>query len=68
MSSYKGLIIKIQKLKANIDRNIENIKESDYYNPECKKNEYVRIQQEFSNELDNLLISEEYSMKKYFKY
>lgn len=68
MSSYKGLIIKIQKLKANLDRNIEEIKENDYYNPECKKNEYIRIQQEFSNELDNLLISEEYSMKKHFKY
>lgn len=26
MSSYKGLIIKIQKLKASIDRDIENIK------------------------------------------
>lgn len=68
MSSYKGLIIKIQKLKATIDFDIENIKESDYYNPECKKNEYIKIQQEFSNKLDNLLISEEYSMKNHFKY
>lgn len=68
MSSYKGLIIKIQKLKASIDRDIENIKKYGFYNPECDKDEYIRIQQEFSDELDNLLISEEYSMKKHFKY
>lgn len=68
MSSYKGLIIKIQKLKASIDRDIENIKKYGLYNPECDKDEYIRIQQEFSDELNNLLISEEYSMKKHFKY
>lgn len=68
MSSYKGLIIKIQKLKASIDRDIENIKKHGFYNPKCDKDEYIRIQQEFSDELDNLLISEEYSMKKHFKY
>ena len=66
--SYKDLIIKIQELKANIDRNIERIKESNCYILECKKDEYIKIQQEFSDELDNILISEEYTMKKYFKY
>ena len=66
--SYKGLIIKIQRLKASIDRNIEEIKEHNYYIPVCNKDEYIKIQQEISEELNNILISEEYAMKKHFKY
>lgn len=66
--SYKGLIIKIQRLKASIDRNIEELKEHNYYISGCNKDEYIKIQQEFSDELNNILISEEYAMKKHFKY
>lgn len=65
---YKGLIIKIQKLKASYDNSIFRIQESDYYNPECTKRETIRFMQDFSNELDKILISEEYAMKKAFKY
>ena len=53
--SYKGLIIKLQKLYAYYDY-IRN--EKDIYKPtkeQCK-------------EIDNLLESEEYAMKKHFKY
>ena len=68
MSSYKGLIIKIQALKAHIDRNIEELKERNCYNPYCSNENYIKMQQKFSNELDNILISEKYSMEKHFKY
>ena len=34
---YKGLIIKIQKLKAFYDREISDIEKSDYYYPDCSK-------------------------------
>ena len=65
---YKNLIIKIQRLKASIDKEIVEIEESNFYNSKCQIDEYINIQQEFSDKLDNLLESEEYGMKKHFKY
>lgn len=65
---YKGLIIKIQKLKANYDRDIANMQKYTYYNLECSKEESIRFMQDFSDELEKILISEEYGMKKHFKY
>lgn len=67
--SYKGLIIKIQALQANYNREIEEIKDNyTYYNPECTKTSRLMQLQEFSDELDKVLKSEEYAMKKHFKY
>ena len=65
---YKGLIIKIQKLKANYDREIADIQKYDYYNPECSKEGTLEFYQNFSDELENILESECYGMKKYFKF
>ena len=65
---YKGLIIKIQKLKAYYDFDIETTKNELFYNPYCQKEEYIRILEGFSKQLDHILETEEYSMKKHFKY
>lgn len=65
---YKGLIIKIQKLKAFYDREIAYYKTHDCYDPYCRIEEKIRIYQQFSDEIDSLLESEEYMMKKRFKY
>lgn len=68
MNTYKGLIIKIQKLKANYDREIATIQKYDYYNPNCSKEKALRFYRDFSDELDKILESEQYGMKKHFKY
>ena len=65
---YKGLIVKIQKLKAYYDFDIETTKNEPFYNPYCPKEEYIRILESFSKQLDHILETEEYSMKKHFKY
>ena len=42
--SYKGLILKIQKLQAYYNYEIETTKqEKVFYNPYCKKEEYIRL-------------------------
>lgn len=67
--SYKGLILKIQKLQAYYNFEIETKKEELYfYNPYCQKDEYIRILEQFSKELDHILETEQYAMKKHFKY
>lgn len=67
--SYKGLILKIQKLQAYYNFEIETAKEEPYfYNPYCQKDEYIRILEQFSKELDHILETEQYAMKKHFKY
>ena len=66
--SYKGVIIKIQRLKAYYDYEIAIVKQEPlFFNPYCKKEEYIRILENFSKELDLLLESEMYGMKKHFK-
>ena len=66
--SYKGVITKIQSLKAYYDFEIETTKQNKlFYNPQCTKEEYIKIMQKFSDDLDLLLRTEEYSMKKHFK-
>ncbi len=65
--SYKGVITKIQKLQAYYDSKIEITKQNKlFYNPNCAKEEYIKIMQDFSDDLDLLLKTEEYSMKKNF--
>ena len=65
--SYKGVITKIQSLKAYYDFEIEITKQNKlFYNPQCTKEEYIKIMQKFSDDLDLLLRTEEYSMKKHF--
>ena len=66
--SYKGLILKIQKLQAYYNYEIETTKQGNFYNPYCKKEEYIRLLEDFSNQLDHILETEEYTMKKHFKY
>lgn len=66
---YKGLIIKIQRLKAYYDYDVETVKGQNlFYNPYCTKEEYIRLLDSFSKQLDSILESEEYGMKKHFKY
>ena len=66
---YKGLIIKIQKLKANYDRKIAEIEAEELYCiPFVTKDAKIELYKKFSNELDKILESEEYGMKKHFKY
>lgn len=65
---YQELIIKIQELKASIDKDIALAEENNYYYVNCSKERYISMKREFSDELDNLLISEEDTIKKYFKY
>lgn len=65
---YKGVIVKIQSLKAYYDFEIATVKQEPFYNPYCTKEEYIRILKNFSKELDLLLESEKYGMKKHFKY
>lgn len=65
--SYKGVITKIQKLQAYYDSKIEITKQNKlFYNPKCAKEEYIKIMQDFSDDLDLLLKTEEYSMKRNF--
>ena len=65
--SYKGVITKIQSLKAYYDFEIETTKQNKlFYNTQCTKEEYIKIMQKFSDDLDLLLRTEEYSMKKHF--
>lgn len=67
--SYKGVIVKIQKLKAYYDNCLHIVKEEkNSYFPETSKQRYIYDLENFSKELDSLLESEEYSMKKHFKY
>lgn len=67
--SYKGVIIKIQRLQAYYNFEIEKVKrEHDFFNPYCEKQEYIRILENISKELDHILETEEYAMKKHFKY
>lgn len=63
--SYKRLIVKIQKLKAHTDRQISELKTKNNCVVDIK---YINQLENFSNDLENILISEEYGMKKYFKY
>lgn len=57
--SYKGLIVKLQKLYAHYDC-IRN--EKDIYMPTKKQCDLI------CKEINSLLESEEYKMKKHFKY
>lgn len=65
---YKRLIIKIQRLQSYYNYEIENTKKEYYFNPYCQKAEYIRILEDFSKQLDHILQTEEYAMKKHFKY
>ena len=67
--SYRGLILKIQRLQAYYNYEIETTKqEKVFYNPYCKKEEYIRLLEDFSKQLDHILETEKYAMKKHFKY
>lgn len=67
--SYKGVIVKIQNLKAFYDYEIEQFKKDPrIVHLHCQREEYIRILENFSNELDLLLASEKYGMKNHFKY
>ena len=47
---------------------IDKLRANDFYNPYCQKDEYIRILEQFSKELDHILETEQYAMKKHFKY
>ena len=67
--SYKGLILKIQRLQATYDYQIEQFKENEcFYSPVCSKENRIRCLEQFSKELDHILETEQYAMKKHFKY
>lgn len=65
---YKGLIIKIQKLQANYNRKIADMKKEVSYVPFCSKEAKIELYEKFADELENILKSEQYGMKKHFKY
>lgn len=60
--SYKGLIIKIQKLKAYYDKTIFELEDKK------EENEKIVAYKNFSQDLDSILESEKYAMKRQFKY